>query len=123
MNGTIWTNTSPWTDGMITAYLTALLVMSLGTYLARSLPMAFTSRKALPPGLVRWLDSVAPAVLGALLGPALFAPGGQLLPPWQNPALLAALPAAVVALKKRNLALTLVVGVGAYTILITVVRD
>lgn len=93
------------------------MVMALGTYLARSVPMAMTSRRALPPRFVDWLDSVAPAVLGALLAPALFTVNGHLVPPWQNPAFWAAVPSALVAVWKRHLALTLVVGVGTYAVL------
>ena len=49
-------------------YLT--LAMSLCMYMERSLPLLLLSSHALSEGIVRWLEFVAPAILAAILLPA-----------------------------------------------------
>lgn len=91
-----------------------ILVVGAGTYLMRAIPLALGSRARLSPGVERWLSFVTPATLGALLGPLLLTPGGVWLAPWQNAALLAAIPTAAVARLTRNLLATIAAGIAAY---------
>lgn len=91
-----------------------ILVVGAGTYLLRAVPLTLGSRARMSPGVERWLRYVTPAALGALLGPLLLAPGGKLLPPWANAALLAAIPTAVVARLSHNLLATIAAGVALY---------
>lgn len=91
------------------------LLLGLITYASRSLPLLVNLR---PPDKLRpFLDAVAPAVVAALLVPALLLPEGRWIAPWQNPALLAAIPASWVALRTRSLGWTTLVGVAAYAVL------
>ncbi len=96
------------------ALVMVILVVGAGTYLMRAVPLALGSRARLSPGAERWLSYVTPAALGALLGPLLLEPGGELIPPWANAALLAAIPTAVVARLSRNLLATIAAGVILY---------
>ncbi len=52
--------------------------MMLVTYLPRLLPAWALSSRRLPLPVERWLKHVPPAVLAALLGPALLSPEGTL---------------------------------------------
>lgn len=91
--------------------------MGLVTYLPRCLPLVGLSRVRLPRLLEEALRYVGIAVMAALVAPDLAATWGQ--PPWGlGPRLAAALPAAGVALATRNMALTVVVGVAAYALLL-----
>jgi branched-subunit amino acid transport protein len=94
-----------------------ILVVGVGTYLMRGIPLTLGSRARLAPGVERWLSYVTPATLGALLGPLLLTPGGFLLPPWTNAALLAAIPTAAIARLSRNLLVTIAAGVLLYAAL------
>lgn len=100
------------------ALVVVILVVGAGTYLMRAVPLTLGSRARLAPGVERWLSFVTPAALGALLGPLLLTPGGKLLPPWANAALLAAIPTAAVARLSRNLLVTIAAGVLCYAALV-----
>jgi len=91
-----------------TAWLTIVLA-SAGTFVLRASFLAFAGRLVdLPPGAERVLRQIPPAVLAALVVPALVRPEGQ-LDLWQ-PELLAGVVAGVVSWRTRNVGLTLVVG-------------
>ena len=90
------------------------LLLGLVTYASRSLPLLVNLR---PSERFRpFLDAVAPAVVAALLAPALLLADGGWVAPWRNPALLAALPAALVAFRTRSLGWTTLAGVAAYAV-------
>jgi len=95
-------------------FIPVAVAVGVGTYLIRSLSLVWGSRLAWPAWLRQWLAFVTPAVLGALLGPALLLPDGHLVLPWHNPALLAAIPTAAVAWYSRNLLFTVLAGVVFY---------
>lgn len=97
--------------------LLLFLGMALVTYLPRMLPIVVLSRFRMPPLLLKWLGFIPAAVLSALLASGLLVDGGQLSLPPGNPALLAALPAFVVAMWTRSLMGTVVVGIGAMALL------
>lgn len=91
------------------------LLLGLVTYASRSLPLLVNLR---PPEQLRpFLDAVAPAVVAALLVPAVLMPEGRWVVPWQNPALLAALAAGWMAFRTRSLGWTTLLGAGAYALL------
>jgi len=89
----------------------ALLVLgcALVTALPRVLPLVLLSRFELPAPLRQWLGYVPVAVLTALLSLELLAGGGS--------AVLAIIPALVVAALTGNLLATVAIGVGAYALL------
>ena len=63
--------------------------MFLAVYLPKALPLLLLKDRV-SPGVQRWLKYVAPAVLSAMVAPAILAPDGRLeLPGWaQAPFLL-----------------------------------
>ncbi|MBE3581440.1 MAG: AzlD domain-containing protein [Thermoanaerobacteraceae bacterium] len=86
-----------------------IIGMALVTYLPRMLPLVLLSRVRLPDIFLRWLGYIPAAVLAALLAPALFLPEGKFALVG-NPYLLAAIPAGLVAVKTRSIALTILSG-------------
>lgn len=92
----------------------AVIVIGLGTYLTRlSFIGAFGERK-MPAWLERPLRYVAPAVLGAIVLPAVLMPEGSIdILPASNPRFVAALVASAVAIKWRNISLVIAVGMGS----------
>ena len=89
----------------------AVLGAGIGTYAMRASFLAFAHKLAdVPPAVQRVLRQIPPAALASLVFPALLRPEGN-LDLWQE-RLLAGLVAAVVAWRTRNIALTLVVGMG-----------
>lgn len=95
---------------MSEAWLTIALA-SAGTFVLRASFLVFARRLVdLPPTAHRVLRQIPPAVLAAMVVPALVRPEGQ-LDLWQ-PELLAGVVAAYVSWRTRNVALTLAVGMG-----------
>ena len=93
---------------MSTAWLTIVLA-SLGTFVLRASFLVVAERLVDLPSLTqRILRQIPPAVLAALVLPALVRPEGS-LDLWQ-PRLLAGVVAAAVSWRTRNVGLTLVVG-------------
>lgn len=88
-----------------------ILVAAVGTYALRASFLALADRLVdLPEAVERVLRQIPPAVLAALTVPALVRPEGS-FDLWQ-PELLAGVLAAIVSWRTRNIALTLVVGMG-----------
>jgi branched-subunit amino acid transport protein len=93
--------------------LLIFLGMGLVTYLTRYTMIAALGRE-MPPGMHRWLRYVPPAVLAALIAPAVLAPQGQLevgVPFWS---VLVSVP---VAWRTRSIFLTILAGMGAFWVL------
>lgn len=89
----------------------ALFLMSVVTYVPRALPVLLLARRPLPSFLARWLTYIPVAVLAALLGPLLLAPGGSInLTSGGNPALWVSLPVFGVAVLTRNMFVTVCAG-------------
>jgi branched-subunit amino acid transport protein len=87
--------------------------MALATYLTRS-AMIFAVSGQMSPLLHRWLRYVPPAVLAALVAPAVLAPQGHLevgLPVW------GVLAGAAVAWRTRSVLWTIVAGMAMYWLL------
>jgi branched-subunit amino acid transport protein len=89
-----------------------LLAMGAVTYASRIVMIALLGRIAMPDLVRRALRYVPPAVLSAIIAPALLRPAG----PWDlslgNERLLAGLAATLVAWRTRNIVLTVVAGMG-----------
>jgi len=89
----------------------AIVLAGVGTYAMRASFLVFAHRFVdVPPLVQRLLRQIPPAALAAIVIPALFRPDGY-LDLWQ-PRLYAGLLAAAVAWRTRNIAITLIVGVG-----------
>jgi branched-subunit amino acid transport protein len=91
--------------------------VGVGTYLGRLSFIAVLGVTGVPPWLGRALKHVAPAVLAALVAPAVLAPDGSIDAGLGNPRLYAALVAAVVAWRVRSVAATIVIGMALLWVL------
>ncbi|MCP4968435.1 MAG: AzlD domain-containing protein [bacterium] len=96
----------------------AVVIIGLGTYLTRlSFIGAFGERK-MPAWMELPLRYVAPAVLGAIVLPAVLMPDGVVeFAPTVNPRFLAAVIAGAVAYKWRNVSLVIAVGMASLWVL------
>jgi branched-subunit amino acid transport protein len=94
-----------------------LLAMGLVTFAIRFSLIGGLGRIELPPLIRRALRFVPPAVLTAIVFPELFLPAGTLDVSFTNDRLLAGLLAALVALRTRNVVLTVAVGMLALWLL------
>jgi len=97
--------------------LAAIVGSGLVTVIPRVIPLALLSRTTLPGWAIRWLGYVPIAVLAALLAQSVARPDGHLALPPDNLALLAAIPALLVAARTRSLLGTVVTGVVAMALL------
>jgi branched-subunit amino acid transport protein len=88
--------------------------MALVTFACRYPLLALMSRVTLPPGAVAGMRFIPPAVLTAILAPAVFAPEGELALSYHNPALVAALVCSGIAWYTRNVLLTILGGMAAW---------
>jgi len=88
-----------------------ILGMSIVTQLPRILPLIILTKISLPPLVTKWLKHIPAAVLSALLLPALLLPGGRLSLSADNTALLSSIPCMLVAVKTKNLFLTVLTGI------------
>ena len=90
---------------------TTIVAAGIGTYAMRASFIAFAHRLAdVPPSVQRLLRQIPPAALASIVVPALLRPENR-IDLWQ-PRFVAGLVAALVAWRTRNIALTLVVGIG-----------
>ncbi len=98
---------SMWEIGLV-------LGMAAVTFAVRWPVLALVSRIDLPRPLLDALQFIPPAVLTAIIAPAVLMPDGESLDlSPDNSYLAAGLVAALVAWRSKNLLLTLVVGMGA----------
>ncbi len=90
--------------------LITFIGMAIVTYIPRLVPAWFLRDKQLPDFLVAWLRYVPVAVLAALLLPSLLIEGNQVTFSATNHYLWGAIPAALVAWKRKSLFGTVIVG-------------
>jgi branched-subunit amino acid transport protein len=96
----------------------ALLVVGMAavTFLVRWPVLALVSRLALPQAVLDAMKFIAPAVLTAIVVPAMLTPAGPLDISCDNAYLVAGVVAALIAWRTRNLLLTIVVGMALFLI-------
>lgn len=90
--------------------LLTIVAMGVVTYLPRVVPLLTLANRRLPAWLLRFLSGVPVAVLAAFAAPLVFAPEGSLDLSLHNLNLLAAVPTVLVAVWRRDLLLSVVVG-------------
>jgi branched-subunit amino acid transport protein len=96
----------------------AVIAIGVGTYLTRLSFIGAFGERAMPAWLERPLRYVAPAVLGAIVLPAVVMPEGVAdLLPATNPRFLAAVVAGAVAVRWRNVSLVIAVGMASLWLL------
>jgi branched-subunit amino acid transport protein len=93
-----------------TTILITLVGMALVTYLPRLIPAWVLRDKQLPDFVVAWLRYVPVSVLAALLLPSLLIEGNRINFSTSNLYLWAAIPAGLVAWKKKSLFGTVIIG-------------
>ncbi len=94
---------------------TAIVLAGIGTFTMRASFLALAHKlREVPPWAERILRQIPPAALAALVIPALVRPHGEFdLTQWR---LVAGLIAALVAWRTKNVALTLIIGIGVLMI-------
>src|SRR5207237_5622867 len=92
----------------------AIIRAGLVTYLVRALPFAVTLPVRLPPPASRYLEALPVAIIAALVGPAVLAPGGTLT---HGPEPLAALLVIGLVAWRRSLLIGVIGGVAAVAFL------
>ncbi len=93
--------------------------MTLLTFIPRYLPLALAGRVTIPPLVRRSLAYVPMAVLSCIITQATFVQQGELNLSLYNPFALAAMVAAILAHLCKNLTLTVIVGMSAYYLLVS----
>lgn len=92
----------------------AVIAIGIGTYLTRLSFIGAFGERRMPAWLERPLRYVAPAVLGAIVLPAVVMPDGVIdFAPSSNPRFLAGVIAAAVAIRFRNITVVIIVGMAA----------
>ncbi len=97
---------------------TIVLVIGIGTFLIRLSFIGILGDRPVPPWAERPLQYVAPAVLAAIAAPAVMLTDGTVdLSPVTNPRFLAAVLAALVTWRLKNVVWAIVVGMVALWVL------
>ena len=94
--------------------LIMIVGMTAVTFGVRYPVLAITGRITLPGQVLNALKFIPPAVLTAIIVPTVLMPGGELEIGYTNEYLIAGLVAALVAGWRKNLLLTIVVGMGVF---------
>jgi branched-subunit amino acid transport protein len=84
--------------------------MALVTFACRYPVLALVSRVTLPAPLLGGMRFIPPAVLAAIVAPAVLMPNGRIAMTIENNYLIAGLVAGLVAWRSQNLLLTIVLG-------------
>jgi branched-subunit amino acid transport protein len=88
--------------------------MALITFLIRYGLIAVSGRLRLSPTLLQALRFVPPAVLTAIVAPAVLMPAGELWVSWDNARLVGAIATLLIGFWRRNLLLTIGGGLGVF---------
>lgn len=88
--------------------------MMLVTFGVRYPVLALVSKITLPPAVLDALKFIPPAVLTAIIAPSILQPQGQLDLSIQNAYLVAAIAAALISWRTKNLLLTIVLGMAIF---------
>jgi len=90
-----------------------ILGMALVTYLLRYLPLVCLRHVEIPAWFRRWLELAPAAILAAMLAPTVFIAEERIDLSFDNINVWAALPAALIAWRTRNIMLTMLAGMAA----------
>jgi len=99
---------------MLTDHLLIFLAMGIVTYLPRWVPLYVLAGRDLPGIWVAWLELIPPAILSALIAPALVTTGSPRHFDLLTPEFLVAVPTFLIAWKTRSLAATVLSGMFLY---------
>ena len=101
----------------MTTDLLVVVVIGAGTYLTRLSFVAAFARSGVPIWMQAPLRYVAPAVLAAIVAPAVIAPAGAIDLSTANPRFLAGAIALLVAIRTRSVTWTIITGMAALWLL------
>lgn len=87
-----------------------ILGISIFTYIPRSFPIIYLSKRDLPTWLKEWMKFIPAAIFAALICPDIFTNNGRLDVSFNNIKLLSSIVVLIVALKKKSLGLSILVG-------------
>jgi branched-subunit amino acid transport protein len=96
---------------------TVIIAMAIANFVVRFAPMAAVSRMELPKPVMRWLSYIPISVMGAIVADSVLRPEGEIMAPWSNPYLVAAIPTALVYYKTRSFLGAVVVGMVVFVAL------
>ncbi|MCR4435714.1 MAG: AzlD domain-containing protein [Clostridiales bacterium] len=91
--------------------LIAILGAAVATYFTRFPLMILSGRKEIPPRLVKYMSFIAPAVLTALIVPAVFAKQGRLDISLSNHYIIAAAATILVSYFSKNMLASIITGI------------
>lgn len=96
-----------------------LLIIGIAilTYIPRSLPIIYLSKKDLPQWLKDWMKFIPSGIFAALILPDILIQDGSLNVSFTNIKLIASILVLIIAMKRKSLGLSIAVGVSAITIL------
>ncbi len=97
-----------------------ILIIGLGTFIFRFSFIHLYGRMKLPQWVHRAMRFVPPAVMSALIFPAILIKDQELWLSYENPRLLAGMVAIVIAWKTKNLLLTIATGLGIFWLIVFV---
>lgn len=81
------------------------------TYIPRAVPLVYLANKNIPEGLKEWMKFIPPAIFAALIIPDIVTEGGSLYLSIDNPKLVSAIIVFIVAIRKKSLGISILVGV------------
>lgn len=93
------------------AFIAIIIGVSVVTYIPRSLPIIFLSKKEFPNWLVEWMKFLPAGIFAALIFPDIFTVGGSLSISFINIKLVASILVLIIAIKKKSLGLCIFTGV------------
>lgn len=100
---------------MTTFEILLVLGMTVVTFGVRYPVLALVSRMTLPPAVLNAMRYIPPAVLAAIIAPAMFMPDGRTLDLHPaNAYLVAGLAAGAISWRTKNLLLTIVLGMAVF---------
>jgi len=94
-----------------------ILGMALANFAVRFVPIAIVSRTRIPRPIMRWLSYIPVAVMGSLVAGQVILPDREVIAPWGNPYLLAAVPTAIIYYKSRSFLGSVLAGIVAFVVL------
>jgi branched-subunit amino acid transport protein len=99
---------------MSTQELILIFGMAIVTFACRYPVLALVSRIPLPARVLKAMRYIPPAVLTAIIAPAVLMPQGRIEANYQNGYLVAGVVAALIAWRSKNLLLTIVAGMAFF---------
>lgn len=99
-------------------YIYLLIIgIAIFTYIPRSIPIVYLSKKELPNWLIKWMKFIPASIFAALICPDILTSNGILSLSIQNTKIIPAILVFIVSLKKKSLGLSIAVGISSMFIL------